>query len=142
MPPRRRNVPFACRSLAIFVQSLEGGRVVVELRNDTIVRGVLDTADDFMNLTMSEVSYEPLQAPRQRLPFLFLKARHVRFIHLPATLDPERSVTEYRRKQHAAARASIHAHGMMPKGVHGSDAELPTDPGGAPTPESTPSAPS
>ena len=28
----------ACRTLAIFVQSLEGNRVILELTNDTIVR--------------------------------------------------------------------------------------------------------
>jgi len=34
---------------------------VVELRHDTIVRGVLADADEDMNLTMEGVTYEPLQ---------------------------------------------------------------------------------
>lgn len=29
-------------------QSLEGTKLVVELRNDVIVRGMLDSADDYM----------------------------------------------------------------------------------------------
>ena len=34
---------------------------MVELRHDTIVRGVLADADEEMNLTMEGVTYEPLQ---------------------------------------------------------------------------------
>lgn len=99
----------ACRSLAIFVQSLEGMRVVVELKTDAVVRGTLDLADDYMNLTMSDVSLEPLQRPKQRLPFLYVKARHVRYVHLPGSIDPERSVAEYRKRQHAALHATVRA---------------------------------
>lgn len=116
MPPKRR-LPLACRSLAIFVQSLEGRRLVIELRNDTIVRGTVDLVDDFMNLTMSDISYEPLQQPKQELPFMYIKGRNIRYIHLPSSVDPEKSVTEYRKKQHAALHASVHAQGpSLPKG--------------------------
>lgn len=38
------------------------GRLVVELRHDTIVRGILTEADDEMNLIMEKATYEPLQA--------------------------------------------------------------------------------
>jgi len=38
---------------------------VVELRHDTIVRGVLADADEDMNLTMEGVTYEPLQVCRR-----------------------------------------------------------------------------
>ncbi len=47
------KVPSADRSLATFVRSLVGLKVVVELNNDAIARGVLDTADSGMNLTLS-----------------------------------------------------------------------------------------
>lgn len=46
MPPRR--VDPAERSLACLLQSLEGGRLVIELRSDVIVRANLDSVDEFM----------------------------------------------------------------------------------------------
>ena len=55
------KVPSADRSLATFVKALVGLKVVVELNNDAIARGVLDTADSGMNLTLSEASFQPLQ---------------------------------------------------------------------------------
>lgn len=55
------KVPSADRSLATFVKALVGLKVVVELNNDAIARGVLDTADSGMNLTLSKASVQPLQ---------------------------------------------------------------------------------
>ncbi len=47
MPPRRRP-DLSERSLVCLVQSLEGSKVVVELRHDAIVRGLLELVDDHM----------------------------------------------------------------------------------------------
>ena len=46
MPPRRARG--ASSSLVAVVQSLEGQKVIVELRNDVVVRGLLDTVDRFL----------------------------------------------------------------------------------------------
>ena len=56
-----RKVPPADRSLATFVQALTGLKVVVELNNDAIARGVLESSDLGMNLTLTEASLQPLQ---------------------------------------------------------------------------------
>lgn len=60
---RRTNykVPAADRSLATFVDSLIGLKVVVELNNDAIARGILESSDVGMNLTLSDASFQPLQ---------------------------------------------------------------------------------
>ncbi|GFH18310.1 U7 snRNA-associated Sm-like protein LSm10, partial [Haematococcus lacustris] len=44
------------RSLACLIQALEGRRVVVELRSDIIIRGLLDEADEFLNLSMTDAT--------------------------------------------------------------------------------------
>ncbi len=56
-----RKVPPADRSLATFVQALTGLKVVVELNNDAIARGILESSDLGMNLTLTEASLQPLQ---------------------------------------------------------------------------------
>lgn len=43
-----RRPPRSETTLACFIQALQGRRVVVELRNDVIIRGCLEEADDFM----------------------------------------------------------------------------------------------
>lgn len=65
-------------TLAIFIQALEGMRIVVELRQDTIVRGLLETADNDMNLTMREVTMTPLEGTKQNLDWLYIKGHHIR----------------------------------------------------------------
>lgn len=45
---KKPKVPRAERSLVCLIQALEGRKVVVELQNDVIIRGVLDEADEFM----------------------------------------------------------------------------------------------
>ena len=93
-------------TLAVFVQALEGSRVVVELRRDAIVRGTLLSADDNLNLQLSEASVQPLQGPkREGLAYLHVRGRHVRFIHLPASLDPAAAIEQHRKRVAAAKRA-------------------------------------
>ena len=46
--PRRRKTPFPFRSLLCLLQALEGRRVLVELRSDLCVRGLLDSVDHDM----------------------------------------------------------------------------------------------
>lgn len=75
MPGKQRRFK---TTLASFIQALEGMRVVVELRHDTIVRGMLDSADDEMNLTMCDAILTPLQGERQELEWLYIKGHHIR----------------------------------------------------------------
>mmetsp|Transcript_12347 Transcript_12347/g.31592 ORF Transcript_12347/g.31592 Transcript_12347/m.31592 type:complete len:186 (+) Transcript_12347:329-886(+) len=56
----KRASPLEC-SLAGVVASFEGVPVVVELRNESLVKGTLDTADVQMNLHMSNVTYTKFQ---------------------------------------------------------------------------------
>lgn len=91
--------------LATFVQALEGGRLVVELRYDTIVRGTLLAADDQLNLQLGDASVQPLQGERREAVFLYVRGRHVRFIHLPGNLDPAAAIEQHRKRVATAVRA-------------------------------------
>lgn len=111
----RRRGRGAEGSLACFIQALVGSRVVVELRGDTILRGTLASADEYMNLQLEGVTYTPLQGAPRALPALYVRARQVRFVHLPANLDPLAAVEAARRRaaearrQHAAEQAAAGA---------------------------------
>ena len=43
-----QRTPRAARSLLMFVQALEGMTLIVELSNDTVVRGRVESVDDAM----------------------------------------------------------------------------------------------
>lgn len=100
-PPGRRRRRL---NLSVFIQALEGSKVVVELRNDSVVRGMLLHADDQLNLQLGDASYTALQGTARVLPYVYLRSRSVRFVHLPGNLDPAAAI-EARRKRVAAAFA-------------------------------------
>ena len=67
------------RTLVCLVQALQGMRLVVELRQDTIVRGMLDSADKEMNLVMTDVTFTPLQGEPKHMDWLYVKGHHIRY---------------------------------------------------------------
>lgn len=72
------QVPPIERSLACFVQALEGLSLVVELHTDAIARGQLESADEGMNLILTGATYQPLQGSQQSMDFLFVKGSKIR----------------------------------------------------------------
>ena len=49
-----QRAPKAARSLLMFVQALEGLALIVELRNDTVVRGRVESVDSEMKCVAPE----------------------------------------------------------------------------------------
>ena len=66
------------RTLVCLVQALQGMRLVVELRQDTVVRGMLDSADEEMNLVMTDVTFTPLEGEQKHMDWLYVKGNHIR----------------------------------------------------------------
>ena len=50
------RTPRAARSLLMFVQALEGKSLIVELSNDTVVRGRIESVDDAMKCDLSRLA--------------------------------------------------------------------------------------
>jgi small nuclear ribonucleoprotein (snRNP)-like protein len=102
---RRRN---RRQSLACFVQALQGQQVVVELRQDTIVRGILLAADEQLNLQLSKAQYQPLIGEQRQAEYVCIRGQHVRFVHLPGNLDPATAIQQHRK--HVAESLRQHSH--------------------------------
>ena len=83
------------------------------------IRGHLDTADEWGNLQLSDATVQPLQRPTTSLPYAYVRARYVRFIHLPPTLDPGATVKAYRRRTLLSARSAARAATDAPRGKQG-----------------------
>jgi hypothetical protein len=74
---KAERTPRAARSLLMLVQALEGTSLIVELSNDTVVRGRVESVDDAMKCVAACRSHAVYGSP----PVAALAAHHVR-LHL------------------------------------------------------------
>ncbi len=87
------------RSLACFVQALEGLNVLIELKYDTLIRGILDQVDEHMNLTISDVVVEKMSdGSKQQMPFMHVRGRVVRYVHVPSGVRPHTAIEDHRKR--------------------------------------------
>ncbi|KAK0425745.1 hypothetical protein QR680_009357 [Steinernema hermaphroditum] len=74
----------SCQSLVCFLQAISGQKVVIELKNEVAVEGVLAICDCFMNLLVKNATVyrrrikglKPVQVEE-----VGIHARHIRFVH-------------------------------------------------------------
>ena len=106
-------------TLSVFLQALEGTKLVIELRRDTIVRGTLDSVDDALNLQMTDASVKTLDGATRNAANLYIRGSSVRFVHLPGNLEPAKAMEAHRnrvaqaRREHAAQQGAAPT---LPKG--------------------------
>ena len=110
------------RSLACFVQALEGLQVLVELRYDVLIRGLLDQVDEHINLTLSEVTIEKMSdGSKQHMPFMHVRGRVVRYIHVPSDVRPHTAIEDHRKRvtdaRHMHAREALQLSKPLLKGA-------------------------
>ena len=105
---RKRPRRGAWKSLAGLLATMEGQRVRVELKDDKVVTGTIDDVDDKMNLflrgadiTWMEGRWKGKEGPRMEL--VFLAARMVRYIELPATMNVDTHLRRYRKQVEGAS---------------------------------------
>ncbi|GLI59294.1 hypothetical protein VaNZ11_001147 [Volvox africanus] len=130
-PPRGRNrrrrlPPREETTLVCLIKSLVERKVVVELRNDILLRGRLDDVDDFLNMSLSEVTFQTVEGHKTEYESMYVKGRNVRFVHLPRSLDPAKAIDSYRHKvirtKLEAARERARALGSAKPTPKGQDA--------------------
>ena len=89
MPKKKKTpipIPIGERSLLCYVQSLVVNRVpvvVVECRDDVVVRGRLVECDESMNVTLENCEVVTIDGETRTHEKLFVKNRTVRGIHVP-----------------------------------------------------------
>ncbi|PNH07487.1 U7 snRNA-associated Sm-like protein LSm10, partial [Tetrabaena socialis] len=107
LTPKPRHPPREETTLVCLIKSLVDSKVVVELRNDILLRGRLDDVDDFLNMSLSNVTFQTVEGHKATYQSMYLKGRNLRFVHLPKTLDPAAAVDSYRRKVVASKLAAL-----------------------------------
>ena len=64
----------------------EGMKITVELKSGEIYRGLLVSAEDTMNVSLTEVLRTARNGQISKMPNVYLKGRSIRFIALPDLL--------------------------------------------------------
>merc|ERR1712048_135373 len=96
-----------------FFKSLVGKEVIVELKNDLSISGVLDSVDQFLNIKLTDISVtDPERYPHMlSVKNCFLRGSVVRYVQLPPEdvdtqllQDAARKEAEQQRKQKDQAK--------------------------------------
>ncbi len=117
-------------TLAVFIQSLEGTKLVIELRRDTIIRGTLTSVDESLNLQLTDATVKTLDGTQRSAANLHVRGSAVRFIHLPGNLEPAAAVEAHVRQVQKARREYAAQQGAVVALEKGKQLELGGDGGG------------
>ncbi len=86
------------RSLCFLLESLRGKAVTVELKNDTVVKGIIEEADQQMNLTLFNATQTRRGSLKNEvLEVVFIQGITIRYVHLPDDLDPFQATEQHVR---------------------------------------------
>ena len=108
--PERNKLPRSRRTLAVVVNALVGCPVEVELKDDTVVSGVLEEVGIGMNLVLANVekrahpfsslagSGRSRSPPLQLLDFLYVQGRMIRYVHLPPRLNVHTTLRQHEKR--------------------------------------------
>ncbi|KDD74118.1 hypothetical protein H632_c1555p0 [Helicosporidium sp. ATCC 50920] len=119
MPPKGGH---RRKSLACYIQALEGNSVVVELQSEAVLRGRLASCDDDLNVQLEDVRF--LAGPQaaggfSSAPFVYVRGSRIRFIHVPGNMTPREAVAKDAARRRAALQraAQLAASARLAKGV-------------------------
>lgn len=91
-------------TLAPFLQALVGSRCIVELDNDTTIRGALETVDSRMNLMLKNVTIKDVYGRVRESESIHVRSGVIRYVHLPPNADPSTVMRTHARRLQAARR--------------------------------------
>jgi len=105
---KRRNRP---NTLNLFLKALLETEVIIELRNETTIKGIIDVVDDSTNIMLNNAHVKrPHAKQSEQFERLFVVGRHIRYIQTPemdvdATLESHKQFLDrvkniYRRGTH------------------------------------------
>lgn len=67
---------------------MEGHRLIVEMKNDSEIEGILEESDGFMNLHMKDVKFTFPNGKRIQFDESHIRGTSIRFIQLPSDVNP------------------------------------------------------
>jgi small nuclear ribonucleoprotein (snRNP)-like protein len=81
----------ANQTLAVFLTALQGSACIVELDNETVIRGTLESVDDGMNLMMKACVSKDVYGRARESDSLHVRGGSVRYVHLAKGIEPAKA---------------------------------------------------
>ncbi len=92
---RAPRVPPIKKSLAIFVASLQGVQVVVELKDDSEICGIVEESDKGMNVVLNCAKHTFSDGRVLDLDVAYINGTSIRYVHFPQTINPTKHLNDY-----------------------------------------------
>ena len=88
-----REKYFIANSMICLLKAVEGMETVVELRDEKVAEGQIDSVDGFMNMNMSDVTLKfLLTGEEKKFDSFFINGKTIRYVHIPDEVDMKRSM--------------------------------------------------
>ncbi len=105
----------ANQTLAVFLTALQGSACIVELDNETVIRGTLESVDDGMNLMMNACVSKDVYGRTREAGSLHVRGGSVRYVHLAKGIDPAKAVRDHQKRVDIARREAYTRQQMAAK---------------------------
>ncbi len=95
-------------TLVCFVQALVNSRVVIELRNDIVVKGRLRNVDDQMNCRVENGNWTKNYQDgfRHKFDYLHVPGRQIVYVHIPDKVDVSKTLDDHFVKKNQRKKPS------------------------------------
>lgn len=88
-----REKYFIANSMICLLKAVEGMETTVELRDEKVAEGQIDSVDGFMNMNMSDVTLKfLLTGEEKKFDSFFINGKTIRYVHIPDEVDMKRSM--------------------------------------------------
>jgi U6 snRNA-associated Sm-like protein LSm2 len=87
--------PTVQKCLGIVLVSLQGEEITIELKNDIELTGVVEEADENMNLTLHDVRQVFPSGYSIRLEIAFVSGANIRYVHIPSRINAVKHLGDY-----------------------------------------------
>lgn len=83
-----RDKALSLNTLTCLIQGCVGHRVIIELRNDDSVEGVVSSVDAYMNVHMFAVKFTKAKTGSEfSLEDMYVKGKNIRYVQIPDEVD-------------------------------------------------------
>lgn len=94
----KKKVPVLQKSLSILLASLQGENIVIELKNDTEVSGVVETAGHGMDLHLRSAREVNSSGQIKETDLMFLSGTSIRYVHIPPHINVTSHLANYMKQ--------------------------------------------
>lgn len=101
---QRKKVPLIQKSLGVILVGLQGHHVIVELKNDLEITGIIDSSDANMNMTLINARQVFPSGQVVEMETTFVQGSTVRYVHLPNELPIVKHMDIYMKTIERVAR--------------------------------------